>query len=187
VPVCSRSENAQYGKIPIQITFPPRQVYAVGLYIDSKSAKRVLGSLKGLDAAKYSQASYELLINSDELPKALRLVMLRSVSGEQMGGAIGEAVESRLKSMKLSAPERSAADSAFKEFRAQFNMPELATGTELSFAMQRGGVLGVSIAGKESKTITSKHLCTAFLDVFLGSSAVLNRALLVTRIPSLLA
>ncbi len=163
------------------------QVYAVGLYIDSKSAKKVLGSLKGADTAKYNQESYELLINSDDLPKALRLVMLRSVSGEQMGGAIGEAVESRLKAMKLSAAERSAADSAFKEFRAQFDMPELATGTELSFIMQPDGVLGVSIAGKGTKTIKSKQLCTAFLDVFLGSSAVVNRALLVTRIPALLA
>ncbi len=159
----------------------------MGLYIDSKSAKRVLGSLKGLDTAKYNEKSYELLINSDDLPKALRLVMLRSVSGEQMGGAIGEAVESRLKAMKLSATERGAADNAFKEFRAQFDMPELAIGAELSFAMQPDGVLGVSIAGKETKTIKSKQLCTAFLDVFLGSNAVLNRALLVTRIPALLA
>ena len=163
------------------------QVYAVGLYVDSKAAKKVLGSLKGLDTAKYNPESYEILIKSDDLPKALRLVMLRSVSGAQMGEAIGEAVESRLKSMKLSGAEKAAVDVAFKEFRAQFNMPELATGAELSFAIQLGGALGVSIAGKETKTITSKQLCAAFLDVFLGSNAVLNRALLVTRLPALLA
>ncbi len=162
-------------------------MYAVGLYIDSKAAKRILGSLKGVDTSKYNQESYDVLINSDSIPKALRLVMLRSVSGAQMGEAIGEAVESRLKSMKLSTAERAAADGAFKEFRAQFDLPELSTGTELSFTMQPGGALGVSIAGREAKTITSKQLCTAFLDVFLGSSAVLNRALLVTRIPALLA
>ena len=163
------------------------QVYAVGLYIDSGLAKVELSKLKGIEPAAYASDTYIAIINSDSVPKTLRLVMVRTVSGDQMGSAIGEAVESRLKKIesRVSSEEKIEMDKAFKIFRDQFNMPQLVSGAEMSFSIFPGGKLVVNVGG-QNQAITSKALCVAFLDVFLGDSSVVNRSLLVTRMPTIL-
>jgi hypothetical protein len=157
------------------------------LYIDSSSARAALGNLKGAEASAYTSDSYSAIIHSDSVPKTLRLIMLRTVSGDQMGSAIGEAVEGRLKKLQSNAPQakKLEMDEAFKLFRSQFNLPQLLSGAELSFSTTPGGKLDVMVGG-QTQSITSSELCVAFLDVFLGDDAVVNRALLVTRIPAIL-
>ena len=160
----------------------------MGLYIDAKLAKSGLSNLKGIEPAAYTDESYASIIDSSNVPKTLRLVMVRSVSGEQMGSAIGEAVESRLKAFALRASptEREAIDKSFKEFRDQFNMPQLSEGAELFFSTKVGDILAITVGTSPTKSIESKALCAAFLDVFLGKDAVVNRLLLVSRLNTIL-
>ncbi len=72
-------------------------MYAVGLYVD-RSSGELAGFKSKTDLSNDSQV-YQALLQESSSPKALRLVMVRTVTGEQMGNALSEAVEGRLKKL----------------------------------------------------------------------------------------
>ena len=161
----------------------------MGLYIDSNAAKTELSALRNVDIASYTPSHFKSIVDTHSVSKAIRLVMTRTVSGEQMASAIGEAVESRLKVLGSSrtAAEREAMDAAFKQFVSNFKKPELVTGTEIIILMDGNGVMSLTVAGSTGEPINSKELCSAFVDVYLGDEAVVDRTLLLGRMQSLLA
>uniref|UniRef100_A0A6U4UE85 Chalcone isomerase domain-containing protein n=1 Tax=Hemiselmis andersenii TaxID=464988 RepID=A0A6U4UE85_HEMAN len=166
-----------------KIAFVPIQVYAVGLYVDPKS----LGELKAWKARSHSDLSkdsalFRALLKDNKLTKTLRLVMVRTVTGEQMGSAISEAVESR-----LPHNQDGECKQAFAGLKGMFSAPSLKTGTEILFRWSPGGKLGVTMDGKDAGLLSSEALAASLFDVFLGEKAVVERAALIERLPDLLA
>lgn len=170
------AELAGMGVRVKKIVFVSVQVYSVGLYLDKSTASEFLTSYAS--QPKYSEDSnlYNAIMG-DDLGKTLRLVMVRTVTGDQMGSALSEAIKSRL------TPGNEA---AFDQFKRMFSMPGLKTGTEIKFAYAPGGTLTTSIDGKDVGVISSKPLSKALFDIFLGENAVLDRKVLVERLATIL-
>eukprot|EP00283_Hemiselmis_rufescens_P010356 CAMPEP_0173419482 /NCGR_PEP_ID=MMETSP1357-20121228/1305_1 /TAXON_ID=77926 /ORGANISM="Hemiselmis rufescens, Strain PCC563" /LENGTH=223 /DNA_ID=CAMNT_0014382129 /DNA_START=143 /DNA_END=814 /DNA_ORIENTATION=+ len=166
-----------------KIAFVPIQVYAVGLYVDPKA----LGELKAWKAKSHSELAgdkslYRALLKDNKLTKTLRLVMVRTVTGEQMGGAISEAVESRLPHQ-----QDASCQAAFAGLKGMFSAPSLKTGTEIVFRWAPGGKLHVTMDRESAGVLESEALVAALFDVFLGDKAVVDRGALVERLPDVLA
>ena len=69
----------------------------MGLYVDRTSAE--LEPFKSKPDLSGNKELYTALLQDWSTPKSLRLVMVRTVTGEQMGNALSEAVEGRLKAL----------------------------------------------------------------------------------------
>mmetsp|Transcript_41946 Transcript_41946/g.82038 ORF Transcript_41946/g.82038 Transcript_41946/m.82038 type:complete len:225 (+) Transcript_41946:215-889(+) len=167
-----------------KIVFVSVQVYAVGLYLDPEH----LGELKAWKAKSGAELArdetlYKALLKDDSLAKTLRLVMVRTVTGEQMGSALSEAVEGRLPKSR-----DQACKDAFAGLKKMFSAPSLKTGTEIVFKWSPGGKLLVTMDGEAAGgVLESTTLAIALFDVFLGDKAVLERAPLIERLADLLA
>jgi len=161
-----------------KIVFVSVQVYAVGLYTDKKAAQAKLTS-------KVSPALFSTLLSEGTaLPLTVRLEMVRDVGGDKMSAAFKEAIEPRLASIYKDAAKTNA---DMDKFTKQFDMASLATGTVLTFTKTAQGKLITEVAGVSKGEIDSPALCKAFLSVFLGDDAVVEREGLVDRLPLLLS
>ncbi|EKX50552.1 hypothetical protein GUITHDRAFT_151184, partial [Guillardia theta CCMP2712] len=115
-----------------KILFVNVQVYAVGVYTEPG----VVEELKG----KEPNDMYKYLMEHP-VQSSLRLTMVRSVTGDQMGGALKEAVQPRL---KLFARDEASTAGDMSAFEKQFDMSSLAAGTVLTFSRLQNGNLRVS-------------------------------------------
>ncbi|EKX49882.1 hypothetical protein GUITHDRAFT_161963, partial [Guillardia theta CCMP2712] len=127
-------------------------VYAVGMYVDSDAAKA---------AAPKDEKSANKALLEGSYPKALKIVMARTVGAEKIGNALAESLEPRVKG--TDAPL-----DAFKSFFG--SMSKLETNNEIDF-IQMGSDLQVSALGQK-KTFSSAPLCKAMFDIYLGESPV---------------
>eukprot|EP00286_Rhodomonas_abbreviata_P022297 CAMPEP_0181294968 /NCGR_PEP_ID=MMETSP1101-20121128/3889_1 /TAXON_ID=46948 /ORGANISM="Rhodomonas abbreviata, Strain Caron Lab Isolate" /LENGTH=229 /DNA_ID=CAMNT_0023399673 /DNA_START=15 /DNA_END=704 /DNA_ORIENTATION=- len=162
-----------------KILFVHVQVYAVGLYV---SLPKVAAAVGKTDVSGANPKLFEDLVAND-IPMALRLVMLRTVGGDQMSSALGEALQPRITAIQTDEEE---GKSALKQFEAQFDS-ELSTGSELLFEWREGNVLHTTIAGEWKGAVQSSSLARALFSVFLDADAVVERASIVTRLPLLLS
>eukprot|EP00960_Hanusia_phi_P029198 747824-Hanusia_phi.AAC.3 len=141
---------------------------------------------------------------------SLRLTMVRSVTGDQMGGALKEAVQPRLKRF-TSDEVRAAAEGGglltgmkgaiardMSEFEKQFDMSSLAAGTILTFTrlkasgarelsgwrvtFRQSGSLVSEIDGKDKGEIASEALSKSLFSVFLDEDSVVDRSKLLQRL-----
>lgn len=153
----------------------PDQVYAVGLYVDSKHVGKELAAFAGKPADKVVNDAklYSTLLTDSSMAKTLRLVMVRTVTGAQMGTAISEAVEARMKDTSKEGRE------AFATLKGLFSMPELKAGTEITFSWTQGGHMSVKMDEESIGSMTSVSLATALFDVFLGDKVSHHRHLTV--------
>lgn len=139
----------------------------MGLYVDTQEVGKEMAAFAGKPSAELTSSGskvYGELLKDSAMTKTLRLVMVRTVTGAQMGSAISEAVEAR-----MTDKSKQGAD-AFEALKQTFSMPELKTGTEITFTWTQGGNLAVKLEGKDIGMMHSVSLATALFDVFLGET-----------------
>lgn len=159
-----------------KIAFIPIQIYAVGLYVEPVAA----AAAKVDSGNAESSALFETLLSpAADIPMAVRLVMVRSVTADQMADALKEAVEPRL-------PKDSDAKGLMAQFRALFD-EALPSGTELVFSKVLGGKLVAEIGGKNKGEIADPALARALFAVYLDASPVVERPALVANLPAVVA
>lgn len=142
-------------------------VYAVGLYVDPKGARSVLGKYASTTSGSTAtdQALLDEVINSSAFEKTLRIVI--SFGGVKQSN-FWSALEER-----LAPPLKQAGDTqALQQFEKMFDNVEWKKGLPLSFTCGRDQSLTTSIDNKEVGTIKSPNLCKALFDTYLGSNPV---------------
>ena len=169
-------------------TFFKVQVYAFGLYVSAEAAAASLANWRGRSMAelKKDDSFYKRLLE-DDFGKSLRLVMTRTIGGDDMIEAFDKALKPRLRqAIEKLGLNGSQAD--LESFRSYFNSEELTKGSELIFAWRPGGTLVTAIQGGVKGEIESPALCWALFDVYLGLKPVSKGAKqsLISRLPSIL-
>ncbi len=164
------------------------KVYAFGLYVDAAAARSALGGYRGVPAERLAsdQDFYRRLLELD-VPMTLRLVMTRDVGGSDVANSFDDALKPRV---RRAAAERGMAggEQALATFRGFFNLDEVAKGTEIVFSCDADGRLTTSVGEASRPGITSRALCWALFDVYLGEKPVSKdaRASVITRLPDIL-
>eukprot|EP00290_Baffinella_frigidus_P010059 CAMPEP_0180159608 /NCGR_PEP_ID=MMETSP0986-20121125/27620_1 /TAXON_ID=697907 /ORGANISM="non described non described, Strain CCMP2293" /LENGTH=228 /DNA_ID=CAMNT_0022109715 /DNA_START=32 /DNA_END=718 /DNA_ORIENTATION=+ len=156
-----------------KIAFISIQIYAVGLYVEPAAA----ATAKVDSGNAQSAALFETLLSDKaDIPMAVRLVMVRSVTADQMADALRDAVAPRL-------AHGTDVTGVMAQFRALFD-DALPAGTELVFSKLKGGKLLAEIAGKMKGEIDNRSLSTALFSAYLDANHVVDRALLVANLPA---
>ena len=148
------------------------QIYAFGLYVDPEGARASLSRFAGVSAPTLEddERFYRQLLDLD-FDMTLRLVMTRTVDGDDVAEAFDEALRPRLVRAvtdTIGADERAALD----RFRRYFDVDEVRTGTEVVFSCGPAGRLATSVGGDERPPINSRALCRALFDVYLGEDPI---------------
>ena len=148
------------------------QIYAFGLYVDPEGARASLSRFAGVSAPTLEddERFYRHLLDLD-FDMTLRLVMTRTVDGDDVAEAFDEALRPRLVRAvtdTIGADELAALD----RFRSYFDVDEVRTGTEVVFSCGPAGRLATSVGGDERPPINSRALCGALFDVYLGEDPI---------------
>ena len=164
-------------------------VYTFGLYVDPVAAKEKLAAWKGKDAEALAgdEKLYAALLK-DDMVKTIRLVFCRDVDGEDIEEAFEDSLRPRIDSKK-GKEGWDDGSKALDTFRTYFgNLDELEEYGTVAMTWRPGGELHCSINGKAQKVLTSKSLCWAIFDVYLGEDPIEDdgKEALVERLPALL-
>jgi hypothetical protein len=165
------------------------KVYAFGLYVDADAAGKALGRYRDTPPERLAgdEGFYRRLLELD-IPMTLRLVMTRDVGGKAVANSFDDALTPRV---RRAATELGLAggEHALTTFRGFFNLEEVAKGTEIVFSCDADGRLTTSVGDVSRPTVTSRALCWALFDVYLGEKPVSRdaRANLVARFADVLA
>ena len=147
------------------------KVYVFGLYVDPEAARSRLAAFAGVPGydLEKDHAFYDALL---ALPfdMALRLVMTRDVSAEDMAGAFDEALRPRVEAAAREGMPGGV--EALETFRGFFDVGEMTEGSELIFLCEPSGVLHTRIKGQDAPTIENRALCRALFDVYLGRDPI---------------
>jgi hypothetical protein len=147
------------------------KVYAFGLYVDQAAARTALSSYAGRTAEQLAgDAQFYGAILRMGFPMTMRLVMTRNVSGEQMSEAFDGALRPRV----IAAAGRGmpGGEDALNTFRGYFSLDRLTSGAELVFSCTADGTFHSRVVGEAKAPISSRALCWALFDVYLGSSPI---------------
>ena len=147
-------------------------IYAFGLYVDPEGARASLSRFAGVSAPTLEddERFYRQLLDL-AFDMTLRLVMTRTVDGDDVAEAFDDALRPRLVRAvtdTISADELAALD----RFRSYFDVGEVRTGTEVVFSCGPAGRLATSVGGDERPPINSRALCGALFDVYLGEDPI---------------
>ena len=163
------------------------KVYAFGLYVDPAGARTALAAYAGKTPQELERDSslYQSLLQMS-FPMSLRLVMTRNVSGDQMSEAFDGALRPRVQAIQSSMP---GGLEALTTFRGFFSVERLTEGAELVFSCTPDGNLHSSVVNERKPAISSRALCWALFDVYLGSNPISanGKKSAVARIPDILA
>ena len=148
------------------------QIYAFGLYVDPEGARASLSRFAGVSAPRLEddESFYRHLLDLD-FDMTLRLVMTRTVDGDDVAEAFDEALRPRLVRAvtdTIGADELAALD----RFRSYFDVDEVRTGTEVVFSCGPAGRLATSVGGDERPPINSRAcagLCLTSISVRIRS------------------
>jgi len=151
------------------------QVYAFGIYADEAGMGQFLSSAfaKASTGSKLEKnvVFYDSFINNGSFAKALSLVFLREITGEDMSEAFNVSIGERLQKMKQE--EHTAGKKALQQFKDQFANRKLSKGATAAFIIEPGHVITTIIQKKRAgPSITSAPLCRALLDVYLGATPI---------------
>jgi hypothetical protein len=148
------------------------RIYAFGLYIDPEGARASLSQFAGLPTStlERDESFYRHLLDLN-FAMTLRLVMTRTVSGADVAASFNDALRPRMTRTVMDT-NNSSDLTALKEFRGYLDVDEVRTGTELIFSCSPAGRLTTSVGGDERPPITSKSLCRALFDVYLGEDPI---------------
>lgn len=150
------------------------KVYAFGLYLDVAKAAPQLKPFMSQTTKKLLKSSeFDRNVLSDNFGKSIRLVMARNVDADDMAEAFDDSLAPRIKRFtKKDNPEvQKNALKTLETFRGMFTT-ELKKNDELIFTQLPGGKLYTRIQGKDQKVLTSKALCWALFDVYLGDDPI---------------
>ena len=147
------------------------KVYAFGLYVDQAAARTALTSFAGKTAEQLAgdQTFYDTFLRMG-FPMSMRLVMTRNVSGDQMSEAFNEVLGPRVTA--AAGRGMPGGEQALATFRTYFSVDRLTSGTELLFTCAADGTMHVSVGGERKAPISSRALCWALFDVYLGATPI---------------
>ena len=148
------------------------KIYAFGLYVDPESARASLSRFAGVSAStlERDESFYRQLLDLD-FAMTLRLVMTRTVDGDDMAEAFDDALRPRI-ARALTDTNDSGELAALEKFRGYFGVDEVRTGTEVVFSCGPAGRLATSVGGDERPAVDSRALCRALFDVYLGEDPI---------------
>jgi hypothetical protein len=164
------------------------KIYAYGLYVDAQGARSALSMFAGtpLGPLERDERFYQRLLALD-FAMTLRLVMARTVNGDDIASGLEDALRPRLRRIQQGAEP--ATLQALEAFREYLNVDEVKSGTEIVFSCNPSGRLTSSVAGGERPPLVSQPLCRALFDVYLGQSPVSasGKRTLIAGFPALLS
>lgn len=149
----------------------PIKVYGVGMYADKLGAKMALSKFskyKDSPVSEVPAAFYQALTGS--FGKTLVLKMSYGVSKEKMAGALASSIKPRMGGgggQVLADFEQALLDGC----EAHAKGGRACAGTEFAFKV-KGSSLGVSVNGKQVKTLSSAPLCKALLNCYFDAKTV---------------
>jgi len=163
------------------------KIYAFGLYVDAAGARGALGSFAGKTAAQLgADATFYDAILRMSFPMSLRLAMIRNITGEQMSEAFDEALRPRV--VAAAGRNMPGGEAALTTFRGYFTLDRLTEGAELVFTCTADGTLHSTVVGERKAPITSRALCWALFDVYLGREPITpsGKVNAVSRMPQII-
>ena len=149
------------------------KIYAFGLYVDPEGARVSLSRFGGVPAStlERDESFYRQLLDLD-FAMTLRLVMTRTLDGEDVAEAFDDALRPRMVRAVTDTNDSDEALAALEQFRGYLNVGEVSTGTEVVFSCGPAGRLATSVGGNERPPIDSRALCRALFDVYLGADPI---------------
>ncbi|MAM85101.1 MAG: chalcone isomerase family protein [Acidobacteriota bacterium] len=148
------------------------KIYAFGLYVNPEGARASLSPFTGvaLSILERNASFYRQLLDLD-FAMTLRLVMLRTVSGDDVAEAFDDVLRPRMTRplTDTNTPDESV---ALERFRGYFDVDEVRKGTEIVFSCVPAGRLVALVGGDERPPIDSRTLCRALFDVYLGDDPI---------------
>jgi hypothetical protein len=149
------------------------KIYAFGLYVDPEGARVSLSRFGGVPAStlERDESFYRQLLDLD-FAMTLRLVMTRTLDGEDVAEAFDDALRPRLVRAVTDTNDSGEALAALEQFRGYLNVGEVSAGTEVVFSCGPAGRLATSVGGNERLPIDSRALCRALFDVYLGADPI---------------
>ena len=148
------------------------KIYAFGLYVDPEGARAALSRFVGVSASalERDKSFYRRLLNLD-FAMTLRLVMTRTVDGDDVAAAFDDALRPRIARAVMDT-SGSGELAVLERFRGCFDVDKVRTGTEIVFSCGPAGRLATSVGGEERPPIDSTTLCRALFDVYLGEDPI---------------
>lgn len=153
------------------------KVYAVGVYIDTGSAREKLTSWKGYSAKELQTAQpfWDVVCGRSSLHRVLRLVVVRDVGGKHMQQGFERALYPRVTSKAKEGNVRpSEAKAKAKEFCKMFNLVgTMKIGSDIRISVDHDAVRLV-VDERELGVVHSDTLAWALMDMFVGEKGVVN-------------
>ena len=148
------------------------KIYAFGLYVDPVGARASLSRFSRLSASTLERDEnfYRSLLELD-FAMTLRLVMTRTVDGDDVAEAFDDALRPRI-ARAVTDMNNSGELVVLERFRGYFDVDEVRTGTEIVFSCGPPGRLATSVGGDQRPPIDSRALCRALFDVYLGEEPI---------------
>ena len=148
------------------------KIYAFGLYVDPVGARASLSRFSRLSASTLERDEnfYRSLLELD-FAMTLRLVMTRTVDGDDVAEAFDDALRPRI-ARAVTDMNNSGELAVLERFRGYFDVDEVRTGTEIVFSCGPPGRLATSVGGDQRPPIDSRALCRALFDVYLGEEPI---------------
>ena len=148
------------------------KIYAFGLYVDQDGARTSLVRFAGASASRLERDErfYRQLLDL-EFAMTLRLVMTRTVDGDDVAETFDDAIRPRI-ARAVTGTNSGTEFAALETFRSYFDVAEVTAGTEIVFSCAPTGRLTASVGGDERPPIDSLALCRALFDVYLGEDAI---------------
>ena len=146
------------------------KVYAFGVYVDAEAARTALADFAGAtaEALGRDERFTRRLLDLD-FGMALRLVMTRTVSGDDVADAFDEALRPRMPRAAAGADDTAA---ALATLRGYLDVDEVRRGAEIVFACGPAGRLALAVDGAGRPPIESRAFCRALFDVYLGEDPI---------------
>ena len=165
------------------------KVYAFGLYVDPAGATTALAEFAGTPAATLQRdAGFHRRLLDLDFGMTLRMVMTRTVEGRDVADAFDDALRQRMARPRRQghAPDATA---ALARLRSYLDVDEVRRGTEITFSCEPGGRLTTSVGDARRPPFSSRALCRALFDVYLGEDPIAREGKrnLVTGFAHLLA
>jgi len=157
-------------------------VYAFGIYFEEHAARAELErwNTYDMDELRTNLSFYNAVAGSN-FDKAVRMVLHRTIKGNDLRVAFEESLRPRVKryaeiystghSKKNQRKIQNSGLVSLKEFRNQFSAQKLVQGTEIVIR-NHGHTLTTFIDRKPCKSLECHSLCSALFDVFLGASPI---------------
>ena len=150
------------------------KIYAFGLYVDPEGARASLSRFARLSAStlERDESFYRHLLDLN-FPMTLRLVMTRTIDGNDVAEAFDDALRPRM-TRAVTDTNNSRELAVLERFRGYLEVDEVRSGTEIVFSCGPAGRLTTSVGGDERPPIDSRVVCRALFDVYLGEDPISN-------------